>query len=132
LCERAKAELSKKNLLDQIEIVCAPAADYIFEKGAFDAATCIGATFAFGGYKQTIQALKQAVHKNGRLGIGETYWLSSQVHPEYAQKQTTTYTEIELPIYPKRRLRTRIHHPFKPRRLGQIHFRQLVRPNTLA
>jgi hypothetical protein len=27
---------------------------------------------------------------------GETHWLSNQVHPEYAQKQTTTHTEPEL------------------------------------
>jgi len=40
--------------------------------------------------------MKRAVHQNGRLGIGETHWLSNQVHPEYAQKQTTTHTEPEL------------------------------------
>ena len=60
-----------KGLSDQIEIVCSSAADYVFEEGAFDAATCIGSTFAFGGYQQTIQAIKRAVHQNGRLGIGE-------------------------------------------------------------
>ncbi|MDD5397523.1 MAG: hypothetical protein PHU70_00450, partial [Dehalococcoidia bacterium] len=79
-----------------IEIVCSPADDYVFEEGAFDAATCIGATFIWGGYKQTIQAMKRAIHQNGRLGIGETHWLSNQVNPEYAQKQTTTHTEPEL------------------------------------
>jgi hypothetical protein len=83
-------------LSDQIEIVCSPCVDYALEDGAFDAATCIGATFAFGGFQQTIKALRRAVHKNGRLGIGETHWLSTQVPPQYAQKQTSTYTEIEL------------------------------------
>jgi len=52
--------------------------------------------FAFGGFQQTIQAMKRAVNENGCLGIGETYWLSNQVPPDYAQKQTTTYTEAEL------------------------------------
>ena len=85
-----------RGLSNQIEIVCSPAADYVFEEGAFDAATCIGATFVFGGYQQTIQAIKRAVRQNGRLGIGETHWLSTQIHPEYAQKQTTTHTEAEL------------------------------------
>jgi hypothetical protein len=73
-----------------------PVADYVFEEGAFDAATCIGATFAFGGFQQTIQAMKKAIHHNGRLGIGETHWLSNQVHPQYAQKQTSTRSEPEL------------------------------------
>jgi ubiquinone/menaquinone biosynthesis C-methylase UbiE len=95
-CDRARDKLVKRGLSGQIEIVCAPAADYVFEEGTFDAATCIGATFAFGGFQQTIQALKRAVHQNGRLGIGETHWLSSQINPEYAQKQTTTHTELEL------------------------------------
>jgi len=95
-CDRAKDKLTKKGLADQIEIVCSPGVDYVFEKGAFDAATCIGATFVFGGFQQTIQAMKRAVNQNGRLGIGETHWLSNQVHPQYAQKQTTTHTELEL------------------------------------
>ncbi|MGD6934847.1 MAG: SAM-dependent methyltransferase [Candidatus Bathyarchaeia archaeon] len=95
-CDRAKDKLDKKGLSGQIEIVCSPVADYVFEEGAFDAATCIGATFAFGGFQQTIQAMKRAIHQNGRLGIGETHWLTSQVHPEYAQKQTSTHTEPEL------------------------------------
>ncbi len=95
-CDRAKKKLGGRRLSDQIEIVCSPADDYVFEEGAFDAATCIGATFIWGGYKQTIQAMKRAIHQNGRLGIGETHWLSNQVNPEYAQKQTTTHTEPEL------------------------------------
>jgi protein-L-isoaspartate O-methyltransferase len=95
-CNRARKKLAMRGLSDRIEIVCSPAADYVFEEGAFDAATCIGATFAFGGYQKTIQTMKRAVHQNGRLGIGETHWLSTQVHPVYAQKQTTTHTETEL------------------------------------
>jgi ubiquinone/menaquinone biosynthesis C-methylase UbiE len=95
-CDRAKKKLAMRELSDQIEIVCSPAADYVFEEGAFDAATCIGATFVFGGFQQTVQAMKRAVHQNGSLGIGETHWLSNQVHPGYAQKQATTHTEPEL------------------------------------
>ena len=95
-CDRARKKLALKGLSDSIEIVCSNGADYVFEEGAFDAATCIGATFIFGSYQKTVQVLKRAVHQNGRLGIGETYWLSNQVDPEYAQKQTTTHTELEL------------------------------------
>lgn len=95
-CNRAKDKLATKGLSGQIEIVCSPASDYTFEEGSFDAATCIGATFAFGGFQQTIKAMKRAVHQNGRLVIGETHWLSNQVHPQYAQKQASTYTEPEL------------------------------------
>ncbi len=95
-CDRAKDKVAKKGLSGQIKIVCSPGSDCVFEEGSFDAATCIGATFAFGGFQQTIKAMKRAVHPNGRLGIGETHWLCNQVHPQYAQKQTSTYTEPEL------------------------------------
>jgi len=95
-CDRAKKKLAVRGLSDKIEIVCSNGADYVFEERTFDAATCIGATFIWGGYKETIQAMKRAIHQNGRLGIGETHWLNDQVHPEYAQKQTSTHTEPEL------------------------------------
>jgi ubiquinone/menaquinone biosynthesis C-methylase UbiE len=95
-CDRARKKLALKGLSDRIEIVCSRGADYVFEEGAFDTATCIGASFIWGGYKQTIQAMKRAIHQNGRLGIGETHWLSDQVPPEYAQKETSTHTEPEL------------------------------------
>jgi cyclopropane fatty-acyl-phospholipid synthase-like methyltransferase len=95
-CARARKKLAAKGLTDRIEIVCSSGADYAFETGAFDAATCIGATFVFGGYRQTIQAMKRAIHHDGRLGIGETHWLSNQIQPEYAQKETSTFTEMEL------------------------------------
>ncbi len=95
-CDRARKKLAMKGLSNQIEIVCSNGADYVFEEGSFDAATCIGATFIFGSYQKTVQVLKRAVNRNGRLGIGETHWLSNRVDPEYAQKQTTTYTEAEL------------------------------------
>ena len=80
-CDWARQKLASKGLSDRIEIVCSNGADYEFDEGVFDAATCIGSTFIFGGCQQTLQALKRAVHKNGRLGIGETHWLSNQVHP---------------------------------------------------
>jgi len=40
-CERARAKVSEKHLTERIEIVCSPGAEYPFQEGAFDAATCI-------------------------------------------------------------------------------------------
>jgi SAM-dependent methyltransferase len=95
-CKRARKKVAERGLSGRIEIVCCRGTDYIFEKGAFDAATCIGATFIFGGFKQTVQAMKQAIRPNGRLGIGGTYWASDRVPPEYAQRETSTHPEEEL------------------------------------
>ena len=66
-CDRARKKLTTKGLSDRIEIVCSNGADYAFEEGAFDAATCIGATFVFGDYQQTIQAMKRTIHQMDAL-----------------------------------------------------------------
>jgi len=95
-CSRGRKKLAAKGLSNRIEIVCSPGADYVFEECSFDVATCIGATFIWGGYKPTVQAMKRAIRSNGRLGIGETYWLSDHVPPEYAQRETHAHTVQEL------------------------------------
>ena len=72
-CDRAKRGVSEKGLCDRVEIVCAKGADYTFEEQAFDAATCIGTSFIWGGYRPTICAMGRAISREGRLGIGESY-----------------------------------------------------------
>ncbi len=94
-CERAAKKLCAEALSDRIEIVCTNGADYRPQEGLFDVATCIGATFIFGGYRETVQALRSAVHSNGRLGIGDVYLASDTVPSEYAQKAHAR-TETEL------------------------------------
>jgi SAM-dependent methyltransferase len=95
-CERARHKIAEKGLGDRIEIVCARAADYSFEEQAFDAATCIGASFIWGGYRPTIRAMRRAIRREGRLGIGEPYWLRDSVPPQVAARETSTHREIEL------------------------------------
>lgn len=95
-CDRATKKLQAERLSDRIEILCSKGADYPLEEGRFDVAACIGATFIFGGYRETVQALKRAIHSKGRLGIGEAYWVSDTVPPEYTQNQLNVGTEIEL------------------------------------
>jgi cyclopropane fatty-acyl-phospholipid synthase-like methyltransferase len=95
-CERAAKKLRDQELSDRIEIVCCKGTDYPLQERAFDVATCIGATFVFGGYRETVRALKKAVRLKGRLGIGEVHWLSDNVPPEYAQRETSAHAETEL------------------------------------
>ncbi len=42
---------------------------------AFDLAMCIGASWVYGGYRGTVQALKKVTKPNGLVIIGETFWL---------------------------------------------------------
>jgi SAM-dependent methyltransferase len=87
-CRRARATLSERGLSDRIEIACCAADEYAFEERTFDAATCIGASFVFGGYRPTIRALQRATRPGGRIGIGEPYWKSALVPPAYAAQES--------------------------------------------
>ncbi len=95
-CQRARQKLAAKGLSDRIEIVRSAGAEFAFEPGSFDVATCIGATFVFGGYRETIAAMKRAIGPDGKLGIGEVYWAGDAIPPEYAQRETSCHTEWEL------------------------------------
>lgn len=95
-CRRARARLAASGLAEQIKIVEGSGATYKFELHRSDLAACLGATFIFGGYRQTIQALKTAIKPGGRLMIGEPYWLSDTVPPEFAQDQAGILSEIAL------------------------------------
>jgi len=95
-CRRARARIAERGLADRIEVICCAADAYELEGRTFDAATCIGASFVFGGYRPTIRALARAVRPRGRLGIGEPYWKSDHVPPAYAAANPSYRSEPEL------------------------------------
>ncbi len=96
VCNRAKEKIKKKGLEDRIEIVYDHGAEYPFEKGAFDVAACIGASFIWEGYRPTIFAMKEAIHKDGKLVIGEPYWRTANVPTEWEEKEKGVHLEFEL------------------------------------
>ena len=60
--------------LERVEVVECDAKDFAIEPGAYDAAMCLGATFAFDGLVPTVRALAQAVPARGVIAVGEPYW----------------------------------------------------------
>jgi SAM-dependent methyltransferase len=95
-CERARHKIADRGLADRLEIVCSAGADYVFPSGTFDAATCLGATFVFGGFRQTIQAMREALCPSGRLAIGEPYWQRTDVPADYAAREADIQHEHAL------------------------------------
>lgn len=95
-CERAGKKVDDRGLAERIEIVCGKGADYRFEPRTFDAATCIGASFVWGGYREAVGAMKDAVRSGGRLAVGEPYWRTDCVPPEYTRKEQSIHTESDL------------------------------------
>jgi SAM-dependent methyltransferase len=97
-CERAKKKIKDRGLSDRFEIICGKGAEYSYEKGTFDVAACIGASFIWGGFRPTIRGMKDAIHSKGKLVIGEPYWIKEPVPVEYGKKNEneSINSEIEL------------------------------------
>ncbi len=94
-CARAQAKIAERGLGDRLHIVHGRAAEYAVTMGAFDAATCIGATFAFGGFEGTLEAMQRAVPPGARVAIGETHWLDDDV-PATVVDKFGFHEEVEL------------------------------------
>ncbi len=96
VCDRAKKKITERGYANSIEIICMNAAEYSYEKNSFDVAACIGASFIWGGYTPTIDGMRDAVCQDGKLVIGEPYWLKEHVPTEYAKEEQGIHTEFEL------------------------------------
>lgn len=66
---------------ERLQLHTIPAADFQPQR-TFDAALCIGASHAYGGYPQTLAALQTLVRPGGQILIGEGYWKRNP-DPEY-------------------------------------------------
>jgi SAM-dependent methyltransferase len=97
-CERARQKMSRLGLAGDIEIVCADAADYPFEPGQYDAATCIGASFIWGGFRPSVQQMALATRQGGRLAIGEVYWRHAEVPAALREKEPFHWEQDLLDI----------------------------------
>jgi protein-L-isoaspartate O-methyltransferase len=94
--ERATKKISDRGLSDRIKVECTDGAKYQFEEESYDVAACIGASFIWGGFKETINGMKNAIHSKGKLVIGEPYLIKEPVPQEYRKKIEPIHTEIEL------------------------------------
>jgi SAM-dependent methyltransferase len=89
----ARERTAAAGLDDRIEIVQADAATY--ELGRYDAALCIGATFAYGGLVPTLERLRPVAPL---LAVGEPYWRVWPLPPAPAGEERTDEGEwLPLP-----------------------------------
>jgi ubiquinone/menaquinone biosynthesis C-methylase UbiE len=93
---RAREKMQARGFSDRIEIVQGSANEYAFEEGAFDFATCIGATFIWGYFNDAVKAMKPALKPGGKIAIGEVYWKKSHVPPEHSRAFGEAHMEWEI------------------------------------
>jgi SAM-dependent methyltransferase len=70
----ARAEAARRIPRASIELIEQDATAFDAPPGSFDLALCVGSTHVFGGYRETLRALRRWVRPGGHLVIGEGYW----------------------------------------------------------
>jgi|SRR5437016_11094713 len=68
------AAVARERASRLIDVVESDAKAFEIVPGRFDAAMCLGASFAFDGLVPTVRALAQAVPPRGLVAVGEPYW----------------------------------------------------------
>jgi SAM-dependent methyltransferase len=79
----ARERVAAAGLQDRIEVVEADAAAVDYERGAYDAVLCLGASFVFGGLRETVAALAPAAREQGFLAVGEPYLRTAEPFWEF-------------------------------------------------
>ena len=94
-CARAERMLAEKGLADQVRIICTDASTYIPEI-QYDLVVCLGAAFIYGGLADALSILTTFTAQEGAVLLGERYWKTELVPPEFARDWKDILTEYEL------------------------------------
>ena len=70
----ARRRVREAGLEGSIELVRADASAFPLERGRYDAALCLGASFVWNGLGPTLAALTPTVRAGGSVAVGEPYW----------------------------------------------------------
>ncbi len=92
----ARALARERGLGDRVEFRCDDIAHpaEAFPKASI--ALCLGAASAFGGIEGAMSALRAVLADDGRAVLGERYWRTERVPPEFARDFDDCVTEYEL------------------------------------
>ena len=71
----ARARAAELGVADRVKFVQGDAGAYEAEPGAFDIASCLGATWIGGGLAGTMALLRPAIRDGGLILVGEPYWI---------------------------------------------------------
>ena len=73
-CADLRALVARRVPAAEMEVLEMAGADYHPEPETFDVASCLGASWAFGGHRGTLQYLAPAVRPGGVVVTGEPFW----------------------------------------------------------
>lgn len=92
----ARSLARARGLEDRVAFRCDDAARPADPVHGATVALCLGAASAFGGIEGAIAALRAPLDADGRAVLGERYWRTERVPPEFARDFADCVTEYEL------------------------------------
>ena len=94
--DAARALARERGLEDRVTFRCADATCLAPLVPAPSVALCLGAASAFGGIDGAVAGLSAVLGDGGRAVLGERYWRTERVPPEFARGLPDCVTEYEL------------------------------------
>lgn len=94
-CIRAEEAFRAAGLSGRLCVRCMDAREYVPDE-PFDCAASIGASHIRGGFPATLDALLDLVHDRGTIVIGDRYWESDRIPPEFAREWPDILTGYEI------------------------------------
>ncbi len=94
--EAARARLDAAGCADRVEVRCSDAAAPIALPAGITVCLCLGSASLFGGTAEAIGALRRLLPPGGRTILGERYWRTERVPPEFSRDFSDCLTEYEL------------------------------------
>ena len=90
----AREKVKVAGLQAAIEIVEANGSEYCGKPSSFDATSCLGASWIWGGLEGTLRALSSWAKPGGLVVVGEPFWRSapSRDHLEAAELTASSFT----------------------------------------
>jgi len=79
LCRQAQKRIVNAGLHGQAEIIHANPSMYLFDPNMYDIASCLGASFVWGGFQQALQGMKKSFKTKGKIIVGEPYYIQENV-----------------------------------------------------
>jgi hypothetical protein len=70
-----------------VEFFAQDAQNFPLKEDHYDAATCLGASFVWGGLTETVAALTPTVHDDGFIAVGKPYWRVSPLPGEFTPEE---------------------------------------------
>ncbi len=100
--DAARVRVAAAGLEDRFEFVLSKGADFAIEPERYDAAMCIGATWAYDGLDGTLKALATGVRRGGHVVCGEPWRLRGQTEdpatPLTVEDVIQTFEASDLPV----------------------------------